>query len=263
MDTPAGGNADKKENNRKIMSLDTNKRIVLKWKDAETMSFAAATLFTASCVRSIEERGKFIVALSGGNTPKRLYQLLATKEFSRTIPWEKVFLFWGDERFVPPTDTESNYRMVKENLLTHISIPEKNIFPVPVEGTATNCAKKYEKTITRFWDDKKIRFDCMLLGIGNDGHTASLFPGTDIVKEKKKLVKEVWVEEKQTWRISVTLPLINDSRQVVFLVTGKEKAAVVAGILSDKKEKKPLPSQLVNPKKGIVYWLLDDDAAGY
>ena len=243
------------------MKANSNKRIVLQWRDAEALSIAAAHLFTETCNRCIAAKGKFVVALSGGNTPKRLYQLLATPEFSKNIPWNKVFLFWGDERFVPYFDADSNYRMIKENLLDHITIPKENVFPVPTEGKAKDCAKQYQQTIHSFFGNKKVIFDCVLLGIGNDGHTASLFPGTDILKEKKKLVKKVWVEEKKTWRISFTLPLINNSKQVVFLIAGKDKAEIVEKILSDQKENPALPSQSVKPHKGIIYWMMDEEAA--
>lgn len=234
---------------------------ILTWKDAEAVSVAAAHFFIADCHRCIAERGRFIVALSGGNTPKRLYQLLATPEFSRNIPWNKVFLFWGDERFVSHNNAESNYRMVKENLLDHISIPEKNIFPVPVNDTAKKSALTYEKKIDRFFKNKKNIFDWLLLGLGDDGHTASLFPRTDILKEKKRLVQEVWVEQKQNWRISFTLPLINKSAQIIFLVTGREKATVVSDIVHHKKIKPVLPAQLVKPVKGNICWMLDEEAA--
>ena len=230
------------------------------WKDAEALSFAAAHFFVAECHRCIAKKGKFVVALSGGNTPKRFYQILASHDFSRNIPWEKVFLFWSDERFVAHTDKESNYRMVKENLLDHIPIPEKNIFPVPVNDTAKKSASGYEKTIGHFFKNKKNVFDWLLLGIGDDGHTASLFPGTDILKEKKILVKEVWVEQKKSWRISFTLPLINKAAQVIFLVAGKDKAAVIADILNHKKIKPALPAQLIKPVKGTIYWMLDEEA---
>ena len=237
------------------------KNIVLTWKDAEALSIATAHFFVATCNRCIAEKGKFVVALSGGNTPKRLYQLLATHEFSKNIPWNKVFLFWSDERFAPHTDADSNYLMAKENWLDHITIPKENIFPIPTDGKTKSCAKEYEQTIHSFFGNKKIVFDCLLLGIGNDGHTASLFPGTDIFKEKKRLVKEVWVEEKQTWRISFTLPLINKAAGVIFLVSGREKATVIASILHQEKVKPTLPSQLVKPAKGSIYWMLDEEAA--
>ena len=243
------------------MKTHSSKNIVLVWKDPETLSNAAAHLFVETCNRCIAEKGKFVAALSGGNTPERLYQLLAGNGFSLNIPWEKVFLFWSDERFVPRKDAESNYRMVKENLLDHIAIPQENIFPVPVDGDPKKCAKEYEKVIRSFFNSKKVVFDCVLLGIGNDGHTASLFPRTAILNEKKKLVKEVWVEEKQSWRISFTLPLINRASQIIFLVAGKEKATIIAVVLGNKKEKPVLPSQLIQPGKGINYWMLDDEAA--
>ncbi len=232
------------------------------WKDAEVLSFAAAHFFVTECNRCIAKKGKFTVALSGGNTPKRLYQLLATPAFSTNIPWDKVFLFWSDERFVANTDADSNYKMVKENLLDHISIPEENIFPVPVDGTAKKSAKAYEETIKNFFNEKRAVFDFLLLGIGEDGHTASLFPDTDILKEKKRLVREVWVEAKQTFRISFTLPLINKSAQIIFLVAGKEKASVVAEIINHKKINPALPAQLVKPVKGNILWMVDEDAAG-
>ena len=231
------------------------------WKDAEALSIAAAHSFVAESHRCVAKKGKFIVALSGGSTPKRLYQLLATPAFSRNIPWENVFLFWSDERFVPHTDTDSNYRMVKENLLDHISIPGKNIFPIPVNGTAKDCAKEYEASINHFRKNKKVVIDWLLLGMGDDGHTASLFPGTAILKEKKRLIKEVWVEQKQTFRISFTVPLINNAAQIIFLVAGKEKAAVVANVINHTKIKPALPSQLVKPGKGTISWMLDEEAA--
>ncbi len=231
------------------------------WKDVEALSIAAAHFFVSECHRCIAKKEKFVVALSGGNTPKRLYQLLASPDFNRNIPWENVFLFWSDERFVPHTDADSNYSMVKENLLDHISIPEKNIFPIPVNGTAKDCAKEYEVIIKQFFNNKKVVFDCLLLGLGNDGHTASLFPGTAVLKEKKKLIKEVWLEEKQTWRISFTFPLINNAALIIFLVAGKEKAAVVTDVINKKIIKPAFPSQLVKPLKGNIYWMLDEEAA--
>jgi len=232
------------------------------WKDAEAASIAAAYFFVTECQRCIAEKGKFVVALSGGNTPKRLFQLLGGTEFSRNINWQKVFIFWSDERFVPDTDEDSNYRMAKENLLDHISIPAKNIFNTPITGTAKASAAKYEMSLRKFFKKERVVFDHLLLGIGDDGHTASLFPGTDILTEKKKLIKEVWVEQKKAWRISFTLLLINRASQVVFLVTGKEKAAVIVSVLNRKKIKPALPSQLVKPVNGKVCWILDDEAAG-
>ncbi len=239
----------------------TTKNNIFIWKDTEAASIAAAYFFVTECHRCIAKKGKFVVALSGGNTPKRLYQLLASPEFSRNIPWNNIFLFWSDERYVPQTDADSNYRMVKENLLDHISIPLNNIFPMPVNSTPKEAAKEYETTIRHFFNNKKNVFDWLLLGLGEDGHTASLFADTVILKEKKRFIKEVWVKQKQTWRISFTLPLINKATQIIFLVSGKEKATVVADILTHKKKYPALPSQLIKPVKGTIYWILDEQSA--
>ncbi|MEO7982752.1 MAG: 6-phosphogluconolactonase [Bacteroidota bacterium] len=231
------------------------------WKNAEALSVAAAHFFVANCHRCIAKKGRFVVALSGGNTPKMFFQLLASVAFSRNISWKNVFLFWSDERFVPHTDPESNYRMAKENLLTHIQIPAENIFPVPVNTGPKEDATEYEAVIRKFFNHKKPVFDWLLLGLGDDGHTASLFPQTAILREKKRWIKEVWVESKQNWRISFTLSLINKAAQVVFIVAGKEKAPVVATILQRKKTRPLLPAQLVAPSKGTICWMLDEEAA--
>ncbi|MDZ4794599.1 MAG: 6-phosphogluconolactonase [Bacteroidota bacterium] len=231
------------------------------WKDAEALAIAAAHFFVTECQRCMAKKENFVVALSGGTTPKRLYQLLASLAFSRNIPWNKVFLFWSDERFVPHTDTDSNYRMVKENLLDHIAIPAENVFAVPVNSTPKKNAKEYEAAIEKKIRNKNIVFDLVILGLGDDGHTASLFPGTSVLKEKKRYIKEVWVEQKQNWRISFTLPLINHAAQILFLVAGKEKATILADILHAKKVRPALPAQLVNPVKGTIYWMLDEEAA--
>lgn len=231
------------------------------WKDKEALSLAAAYFFVAECHRCIAAKGQFVVALSGGNTPRQLYQLLADPVFSKNIPWSKVYFFWSDERFVAHTHPESNYKMVKEALLDGIRIPRKNIFAVPVNGDPLDCAKRYETTIRSFFGGKPPCFDWLLLGIGEDGHTASLFPGTELVQEKKKCVGAVWVEEKNTWRISFTFPLINNSSSAIFLVAGREKSAIVSRVM--RKKGKLLPAQMVDPVRGRVYWMLDEAAAKF
>lgn len=227
------------------------------WEDAESLSEAAAYFFIQRCAESIADHGYFAVALSGGSTPKRLFQLLAAPPFVSTIPWNKVFLFWGDERFVPQDHEDSNYRMTKETLLDHIDIPSKNIFPVPVKGKPAACAAKYEQQIKKFFKDKPV-FDLVMLGMGDDGHTASLFPGTSILEEKKKWISEVWVENKQTFRISFTYRLINKASHVLLLVAGEAKAKVISDIKTGKKDIYPV--QGVEPKKGTVIWMLDKKA---
>ena len=228
------------------------------WNDLEAMSQAAAHFFVAACHQAIARHGKFVVALSGGNTPRRLYELLASPAFSTNIPWKKVFLFWSDERFVVHTSPDSNYHMAKESLLDHIDIPPKNIFSVPVTGDPEVNAKQYEATIRKFFNNKKVVFDWVLLGTGDDGHTASLFPHTPVLIENKRLIKQVWVEAKQAWRISFTYPLINRAKQIILLVSGKEKAAVVNAVFH-KPVKRVYPVQYVNPERSL--WIMDKLAA--
>jgi 6-phosphogluconolactonase len=229
------------------------------WKDYESLSAAAAYFFIAACHQAITKRGRFIVALSGGNTPKRFYEILASPSFNNNIPWKKVFLFWSDERFVIHSSPESNYRMVKENLLNHIDIPPKNIFPVPVTGDPEQCARQYEMTIKKFFATRQPSFDWLLLGTGPDGHTASLFPNTPVLIENRRLIKQVWLEEKQAWRITFTYPLINKAKEIILLVSGKEKKHVVDAVFT-KPVKKIFPVQYVSPERSL--WIIDKAAAG-
>jgi 6-phosphogluconolactonase len=229
------------------------------WKDHEAMSLAAAHFFVADCHRVIAKQGKFSVALSGGNTPKRFYEILASNEFSKNIPWKKVFLFWSDERFVSHSSPDSNYNMAKKSLLDKIDIPPKNIFPVPVTGDPGQNARQYEATIRKFFANKQPAFDWLLLGTGNDGHTASLFPHTPVLIENRRLIKQVWIADKQSWRITFTFPLINKAKQIIFLVSGKEKSKVVSAVFN-KPVKKIYPVQYVSAEKSL--WMLDKAAAG-
>ena len=227
---------------------------MLLYNTYEMMSIAAAHFFTTEYDEAIAKKGKFIVALSGGNTPKHFYELLASHAYSLNIDWKKVFIFFSDERYVPHDNKDSNFKMAKDNLLKEISIPEKNVFPIPTSSNPEKDALKYESTIRRIFAGKPASFDLLLLGMGADGHTASLFPGTDILKEKKRLVKEVYIREK-TYRISFTLPLINRAKQVLILVSGADKKTALQKISGKPASKKPLPVQMV---KGNVLWMVDE-----
>lgn len=229
------------------------------WKDHEAMSMAAAYFFVAACHHAIANHGKFSVALSGGTTPKRLYEILASPVFHKNIPWKKVFLFWSDERFVTHSSSESNYNMAKKNLLDRIDIPPKNIFPVPVTGDPEQCARQYEAIIKKFFNNKTPVFDWVLLGTGDDGHTASLFPHTPVLIENKRLIKQVWLKEKQAWRVTFTYPLINKAKQIILMASGKEKRQVVKAVFS-KPVKKIYPVQYVNPERSL--WIIDRAAEG-
>ncbi|HEX2683467.1 MAG TPA: 6-phosphogluconolactonase [Ferruginibacter sp.] len=216
------------------------------------MCTAAAHFFTIACNKNIARHGKFMIALSGGNTPRGMYELLATPEFSRNINWKKVFIFFSDERYVPHEDQESNFKMASEALLKHVPIPKKNIFAIPTSFTPEKDAARYEKTLVKITGNKKPSLHLVLLGMGVDGHTASLFPNNEILTEKKRLVKEVFEKDKGH-RISFTLPLINNAKQILVLVAGKDKAEVLKIVAANKKSDNPLPIQLI---KGNITWMV-------
>jgi 6-phosphogluconolactonase len=229
---------------------------------AADLFHAAAEEFISVGRSAIGAQGRFTVALSGGSTPKALYSLLATNY--ATFPWNRVFLFFGDERHVPPTDPESNYRMVNEALLTKITIPSENVFRVPGENPdALAAAADYEAQLRRFFALKPSefpRFDLILLGVGPDGHTASLFPDSEALEEKTRLVVANWVAKFNTHRITFTFPVLNDANEVMFMATGTNKADMLHQILEGKNTP-PLPSQRVQPSEGKLLWMLDEAAA--
>ena len=223
---------------------------------------AAAEKFCSLGSRAIEAHGKFTVALSGGSTPRGLHQELAT-HFAPRLDWSKVFFFWGDERHVPPDSSESNYRMAKETLLSKLPIPAGNIFRVPSElPDARQAAAKYEQTMREFFQlepDLFPKLDFILLGMGPDGHTASLFPGTAALQEKDHVVVANWVEKLNTFRITFTYPVLDNGTCVMFLVNGDEKAEMVRRALKDPNAN--LPCQKVHPYDGELLWYLDKGAA--
>ncbi|MGA9041806.1 MAG: 6-phosphogluconolactonase [Terriglobales bacterium] len=223
---------------------------------------AAAQEFVAQVNQAISARGKFSVALSGGSTPKGLFTLLASGSIPN-IPWDKIFFFWSDERHVPPDDPESNYRMANEAMLSKVPVPAANVFRVRAEEKdADIAANEYEQTISKFFGLRPgefPRFDLIFLGIGPDGHTASLFPGSSGLEEKSRLVIANWVEKFNTFRITFTYPVLNHSACVMFLASGPDKAAILHEVLEDPASN--LPCQRVRPGDGSLIWLLDRAAA--
>ncbi len=220
---------------------------------------AAAAEFIALASTAIRDHEKFSVALSGGSTPKSLYSVLARS----ALPWDKIFFFWSDERHVPPDHPESNYRMAKEALLSKVPVPPENIFRVRAEEKNANVvAKDYEEALRSFFGLRPgefPRFDLILLGLGPDGHTASLFPNTAALNETKLLVVANWVEKFKANRITFTYPVLNNAACVIFLVSGADKADMVRTVLEDGRA--DLPSQRVHPVNGRLLWLLDKGAA--
>jgi 6-phosphogluconolactonase len=225
---------------------------------------AAAEEVVRAANEAVARRGRFTIALSGGSTPRNLHTLLATN--ARTsLPWDHMFFFWGDERHVPPTDPESNYRMAEETLLSKIPVASANVFRIPAENPdAATAADAYEQTLRKFFalqPGEFPRFDLILLGMGPDGHTASLFPGTAALQEKSRLVVANWVEKFKTSRITLTLPVLNAARCVAFLVSGTDKAAALQAVLQSDAPGEQYPAKLVRPRDGKLIWLVDRAAA--
>ena len=225
---------------------------------------AAAEEVVRAANDAVAERGRFTIALSGGSTPKNLFNLLATN--ARTVlPWDRMFFFFGDERHVPPTDPESNYHMADESLLSKVPVPPGNVFRIPAENPdAAAAAAAYEKTLEKFFALQPGQFpvfDLILLGMGPDGHTASLFPGTAGLQEKSRLVIANWVEKFKTSRITLTLPVLNAARCVTFLVSGTDKAPALHAVLDSDAPGEQYPSKLVRPTDGKLIWLVDRAAA--
>jgi len=232
--------------------------------DPMELTLAAAALFTARAAEAVSVRGRFAAALSGGKTPVAIYTLLAKAPFSSQIPWARSHLFWGDEHCVPPDHGNSNYRMTREFLLDHVPIPPTNIHRMPGEMDPAEAAARYEGQLRDFFasrGDSPPAFDFILLGLGEDGHTASLFPGTRSIRESARWVVGHYVDAQKGWRITLTPPVINAARMVVFIVSGAGKAAVVKEILEGPLRPDTLPAQVVRPAGGDLVWMLDREAA--
>jgi 6-phosphogluconolactonase len=226
------------------------------YPDAAELARAAAERFIAIAEDAIVTRGQFTVALAGGSTPRATYALLASDEFATRLNWQHVHIFWGDERCVPPDHPDSNYRMAREALLDHVPVPTGNIHRVQGELKPERAASIYQDELKAVLGSDG-QFDLILLGMGTDGHTASLFPGTTALEERKRAAVAVYVEKLQSWRVTLTLPVINAARHVLFLVSGESKAAALAQINVGE----PLPASLVRPSHGQLTWLVNQDAA--
>ena len=243
------------------MTIAADLRIV---DDLRGLSQAAAEEFVNQATGTVRANGRFTVALSGGSTPKSLFSLLATT-FRDQLPWDKMFFFWGDERHVPPDHPESNYRMAYEALLSRAPVSAENVFRVSAENPdAKQAAADYEYTLRKFFQLSPgtfPRFDLILLGMGPDGHTASLFPGTSALQENSRLVVANWVEKFKADRITLTLPVLNNAGVVTFLVGGADKAETVREVLEGTQPVELFPSKLIHPTNGRLMWMLDQAAA--
>jgi len=234
------------------------------FRTPDEMAKAVANRFAARATEAVSARGRFTAALSGGKTPVALYTLLAKAPFVSQIPWTRVHLFWGDERCVPPDHPDSNYRMTREFLLDHVPVPPANVHRMPGEMDPVEAAARYEEQLRNFFvphGEGVPVFDFILLGLGEDGHTASLFPGTRAIRESALWVVGHHVDAQKGWRITITPPVINAARTVVFIAAGAGKAAVVKEILEGPLRPDALPAQIVRPAEGTLLWMLDREAA--
>jgi 6-phosphogluconolactonase len=235
--------------------------ILRTYPTSQELAQAAADQFALLAEEAIQDHGRFAVALAGGGTPRPTYETLATIEFAQRVDWQRVHVFWGDERPVPPDHEDSNYRMAYEAMLKYVPIPKGNIHRVPAELKPQKAAHAYQETLQDFFAGEQVRFDLILLGMGTDGHTASLFPGTAAIHEDTRLVTAQQVKEMDSWRITFTPAVINKAANVIFLVSGAEKAQTLHNVLVGHYQPDVWPAQIVRPDPGKLYWFLDAEAA--
>ena len=230
--------------------------------DTEELSRAAARRFVEMAADAVESSGSFSVALAGGSTPKRIYELLAGDELREQVAWPKCHIFFGDERCVPPDHADSNYRMANETLLSRVPVPSENVHRIAGEGDAKANARAYEDELRGFFGKRAWpEFDLIMLGMGDDGHTASLFPHTDALKETEAWVAANWVGKFDAFRITLTAPAINHARAILFVVAGAGKAARLSEVVEGPREPERLPAQLIAPAEGVLEWFVDGEAA--
>src|SRR6266446_4381642 len=235
---------------------------VFVFETPEQLAIAAAERFVNYEYPFHGEPDRFSVALAGGNTPRRVYELLATERFKHRVEWAKVDLFFGDERCVPPDHPDSNYGMAYETLISKVAIPAQNVRRIIGEGNPEEGARLYEKQLRTFFAGLPWpRFDLVLLGMGEDGHTASLFPGSEALNEKSNWVVATKQNESRQDRLTLTIPVFNHAARVMFLVTGTAKAARLAQVLRPQSEKDQLPAQAIQPVAASLEWLVDAGAA--
>ncbi|HEX8069438.1 MAG TPA: 6-phosphogluconolactonase [Pyrinomonadaceae bacterium] len=235
---------------------------VLVFDDSAEVARAGARRFVDLSREAIFARGRFAVALAGGSTPKVIYELLASDAYRNEVDWTHVHVFFGDERCVPPDHKDSNYRMATEALLAHVPLPAAHVHRMVGEGDAVANARLYEDELREFFAGEPWpRLDLVMLGMGDDGHTASLFPGTRALAEEQAWVTSNWVEKFNTFRITLTAPAINHAAHVLFIVTGAGKADRLPEVLTGARDTDRLPSQLIRPVNGTLEWFTDKAAA--
>jgi 6-phosphogluconolactonase len=243
--------------------IERSNRKIEVLSDLEALSHRAASIFVRASRNSIAAKKRFAVAISGGSTPRRLYMLLGSEAYRDHVDWQSVHFFWADERCVSKDDEASNFKMAFDALLSTIALPEENIHRIKDEEAPDQAARDYEEEIRGFfgragWPE----FNFVILGVGEDGHTASLFPGSKSLEETARLAIPVYLGEPRKDRITLTLPVLNNADQVLFLVAGHSKAAVLSEVFEETEKKRRLPVELINLVHGNMVWLIDQEAAG-
>ena len=229
------------------------------YKDAQETTTALADWIAELIQKTLEVKDRFSIALSGGETPKKLYQTLASDAYREKIKWDRLHIFWGDERFVPFTDDSNNAKMAFDNLLNKVNIPSEQVHKIWTDVTPEESARRYENILHKYFDEKQTTFDLVLLGMGDDGHTLSLFPGSEVLNDKNSWVNAVSSKEKGE-RITLMPAVVNRSAAIAFLVTGENKAKILQKVLENITSRN-YPAQLIQPENGELYWFVDEAAA--
>lgn len=245
------------------MDVDTR---IEKFSDPADLAQAAADHFASIIGAAVRRRGRASVALSGGSTPKAAYRSLTTAPLADSIKWNRLHVFWGDERCVPPDHPDSNYRMANDVLLSQVPLPPENIHRMRGEEDPHAAAEEYEKMLCGFFGGADAHFDLVLLGLGEDGHTASLFPSSEAVLREVQGLQKRWVtanyvNQLADWRVTLSTIPINAAAHIIFLVTGSHKAKALKRVLRGPYLPEELPAQLIRPQKGLLLWMVDESAA--
>jgi 6-phosphogluconolactonase len=232
------------------------------YDDSELLSRAAAQLFADRARLAVQQKGRCVALLSGGTTPRRMYQLLAQAPLVHQVPWRELQLFWGDERYLPQDDPQSNFGMARAALLGRVPLQPEQLHPVPFASSPWESALCYEQELRAFFAPGPPHFDLTLLGLGANGHTAGLFPRSAPLGEHERWSCELYLPQEDRFRVTLTAPVLNRTDLVMFLVAGEGKAAALAQVLEGEYRPEELPAQLIDPHHGELIWLVDRLAAG-
>jgi 6-phosphogluconolactonase len=231
------------------------------FKNADDLSAGAAKWIADYISATLKKQDRFIIVLSGGSTPKKLHTLLAASPYKEQVDWSKLHIFWGDERAVPFDDVRNNARMAFETLLNHVPVPKTQVHIMRTDLDPVAAASEYEKILHRYFDTTGPTFDLVLLGMGDDGHTLSLFPGTQVIHEENKWATAYFLKAQGMFRITLTAPIVNRAQKVAFLVAGEDKAIALREVIEGDYRPDIYPSQVIQPEDGETHWFLDKAAA--